>query len=75
MDETSKISRYQFFLNGEDKPSTDFTEENFHQLADVLRDFYDSYEKKGSNVSDTDWLTQKLQKELPMDLQSKCNSS
>lgn len=65
MDETSKISRYQFFLNGEDKPSTDFTEENFHQLADVLRDFYDSYAKKGSNVSDTEWLTQKLQKELP----------
>ncbi|WP_288312471.1 hypothetical protein [uncultured Selenomonas sp.] len=65
MDETSKTSRYQFFLNGEDKPSTDFTEENFHQLADVLRDFYDSYAQKGSNVSDTEWLTQKLQKELP----------
>lgn len=48
MDETSKTSRYQFFLNGEDKPSTDFTEENFHQLADVLRDFYDSYAKKAA---------------------------
>lgn len=65
MSETNKITRYQFFLDGEGKPSKDFTEENFHQLADVLRDFYDSYAKKDSNVSDSEWLNQKLQKELP----------